>query len=410
MSRRCLIIFDREVVFYCATSTCRESHDDIGRESWARPGTNAELVGNANIIQGTTALNKPSDNFRIYAAAVEEYTMRNLSYQSDGLNAFKGMSALLGRQLQSEMMYGCPRNMLVNCLTWRPVKVSLDPIDTPERRMTVRKEDARGTDQSLRPLLPSWAWPAWKGHLKVQQYPYYYAGTELLVLEHYLGGVPQVKADAQTRHRFMTMMPSKEQPGYIDGLLPVFTKTSRRSQPIDQAGLYGLVDDTVPNVLELYTTAGSFAGEIHTVGSHHLVVSSLASDGSLDLGPSGKFALLQIWAGVPSSPKITPQVNVMLVETFEMSKETLNDMNQVFGSMNTLPQHGRPSTAQRARWKVGDEKLPLGAPEKLIMGVKDGESVEEIPCVILASKVGMGTVNFKEWMEAGTQETIVLLG
>jgi Heterokaryon incompatibility protein (HET) len=119
LSKRCLIFTEAEASYYCGMSTYREpmiEDADSEREYWSRDG-NMHLLGNATVIKATEG----TDGLcRMYEAAVLEYTCRSLSCQTDGLNAFQGLSHLVGKLLGTEMVFGVPTCMLIASFVWRP--------------------------------------------------------------------------------------------------------------------------------------------------------------------------------------------------------------------------------------------------------------------------------------------------
>jgi hypothetical protein len=114
-------------------STYRESmieDADSETEHWSRDG-NMHLLGNATVIKATEG----ADGLcRMYEAAVREYTCRSLSCQMNGLNAFQGLSHLVGKLLGTEMVFGVPTCMLIPSFVWRPYSFTVDPNQWPRRR------------------------------------------------------------------------------------------------------------------------------------------------------------------------------------------------------------------------------------------------------------------------------------
>jgi hypothetical protein len=85
--------------------------------------------------------------WNIYRKAVKGYTQRNMSVQSDAVNAFAGITHLIAQGTNTKFWYGMPEFAFDQALLWVP------------RETLSRRVDAEGV-----PLLPSWTWAAWKGH------------------------------------------------------------------------------------------------------------------------------------------------------------------------------------------------------------------------------------------------------
>ena len=55
---------------------------------------------------------------RNYQNHIEEYTMRDMTKNSDILNAFKGLEAVMKRAMNTEFWYGLPESQLDLALLW----------------------------------------------------------------------------------------------------------------------------------------------------------------------------------------------------------------------------------------------------------------------------------------------------
>jgi hypothetical protein len=78
---------------------------------------------------------------------VSQYTTRNLSFETDILNAFSGISNILATQLGSKFLFGIPEKYLSTQLFWSNVGAT----------------ELRASDPSFPGLIPTWSWAAWKG-------------------------------------------------------------------------------------------------------------------------------------------------------------------------------------------------------------------------------------------------------
>ena len=84
-----------------------------------------------------------------YRRAVVEYTKRNLSYESDALNAFQGVASLIQPAFKGDFLFGLPETELDIALLWQP--------DSHVRR--------RVNPETKAPLFPSWSWLGWIGQV-----------------------------------------------------------------------------------------------------------------------------------------------------------------------------------------------------------------------------------------------------
>ena len=84
-----------------------------------------------------------------YRRAVVEYTKRNLSYESDALNAFQGVASLIQPAFKGDFLFGLPETELDIALLWQP--------DSHVRR--------RVDPETKAPLFPSWSWLGWIGQV-----------------------------------------------------------------------------------------------------------------------------------------------------------------------------------------------------------------------------------------------------
>lgn len=102
---------------------------------------------------------------REYLQIVGEYKTRALTFKSDILNAFSGISARLEETLATEIIFGHPKSFIGETLLWGHTKVM------------------REQDKSLG--LPSWSWAAWDGPIKYNALPF--STSENLVVFYYCG-------------------------------------------------------------------------------------------------------------------------------------------------------------------------------------------------------------------------------
>jgi hypothetical protein len=153
LSRKCLFFFDDQVIWRCATG---DFFEDIELEDssqirpvWSRSNHSKEssmLAGPR--LHAVKIFNIENDeafeeNFK---ALAEAYAAKHLSYDSDVVNAFRGIFTGLGH----ECHHGTPANRFEEYLCWE------DRGTENGRHFLQRRE---GTS------LPTWSWMLWKGYL-----------------------------------------------------------------------------------------------------------------------------------------------------------------------------------------------------------------------------------------------------
>lgn len=91
LSRRCLFFTDEQVFFACRTTTQCESvvHSPVKSSDGSTEKLGPNLISNQRWRRSSS----PNSNRPIIHAHLQEYTRRELTYESDGLNAFKGILA-----------------------------------------------------------------------------------------------------------------------------------------------------------------------------------------------------------------------------------------------------------------------------------------------------------------------------
>ncbi|KAH8671796.1 heterokaryon incompatibility protein-domain-containing protein [Tricladium varicosporioides] len=132
LSRRLLFITDYQVYFVC-------SQDVFEEELGQFPIYQSLAINFDNINQ---PISKISSIFE-YLDCVRAYTSRKLSYSSDILNAFTGVSRQLETQLKTSIIYGSPERYFTAGLLWVHISIA-----------------RRGQDTMN---IPSWSWAAWTG-------------------------------------------------------------------------------------------------------------------------------------------------------------------------------------------------------------------------------------------------------
>lgn len=87
-------------------------------------------------LQGSHSGGYPEFQHRL-----DPYLAREMTYPSDALNAFAGISNILSKELSTKMLSGLPVAFFDMALLWRP------------RRPTILRNDG----------FPSWSWAGWRG-------------------------------------------------------------------------------------------------------------------------------------------------------------------------------------------------------------------------------------------------------
>jgi hypothetical protein len=158
LSRRCLFLTECDMYYTC--------HSSLSRETGANSARGEENVFRdkfKNIFSQCSSCSMPdwprtfslyaSETFALYASLVHEYSKRDLSDDTDVINAFSGISAVLGHILDSGSVSGLIECVLDNCLLWVPGD---------------SKTHSRNLD------FPSWSWAGWRGEAFYLQGPLYY--------------------------------------------------------------------------------------------------------------------------------------------------------------------------------------------------------------------------------------------
>lgn len=168
LSRRRLVFTEDQVYFQCNTMNCFESNYcaldklHVKDKSKTFETVRSGIFGQTKFQPfGKLVYDKESLNegFRRYLSNVENYTSRNLSFDEDSLNAFRGIIKQFSQEKHAfNHVWGLaypsngPRSldMFVYSLTWMHRK------ETRARR---------------RNLFPSWTWVGWEGHIEYEPSP-----------------------------------------------------------------------------------------------------------------------------------------------------------------------------------------------------------------------------------------------
>lgn len=175
LSRRRLVFTDQQLYFECNAMNCFESvyfpldKLHVKDQSKYREVIRAGMFGRGtkhNFGKLATENISPADVFRRYWSAIQDYTSRELSYDSDSLNAFRG---IIERYTKLSMHYyaiwGLPYGKPVQdkyreylfaaSLSWRHTQNSSESSEQSNRR---------------RRSFPSWTWAGWAGAVQVDDH------------------------------------------------------------------------------------------------------------------------------------------------------------------------------------------------------------------------------------------------
>ena len=96
--------------------------------------------------------------FAAYRKLVEKYTLRKLSYESDILDAFSGLFAVLNEYFESDIISGLPASVLDLVLLWAPAA------RLPRRGCKLLTVENKDFDLGqVNRNFPSWSWAGWTG-------------------------------------------------------------------------------------------------------------------------------------------------------------------------------------------------------------------------------------------------------
>lgn len=128
-------------LIFCSTHVLFECNRTVFKED-------SGLRDHATFAAGAHRIRAERQPIRAsYRRAVVEYTKRNLTNESDALNAFQGIASLLQPAFKGDFLFGLPETELDVALLWQP--------DSHVRR--------RVNPETKAPLFPSWSWVGWIG-------------------------------------------------------------------------------------------------------------------------------------------------------------------------------------------------------------------------------------------------------
>jgi hypothetical protein len=167
LSRRCLYLSCHQAYFHCSSDYMCEDYHNINFFD-QKPGDRGQKLpfpeNPLYIMQGYPLKDIRGDVFAwsyciyIYMSLVRTYTSRQLSYDSDAVNAFQGILGILGDACRGTFTYALPEDLIDIALLW-----------VPARGAGIKKR-AKGN-------FPTWAWVGWTGVVSYNQhYPVHIPG------------------------------------------------------------------------------------------------------------------------------------------------------------------------------------------------------------------------------------------
>ncbi|KAL2844584.1 heterokaryon incompatibility protein-domain-containing protein [Aspergillus pseudoustus] len=398
LARRCLIFTETETFFFCTQETVRESLTESGthaeRDYWM-----SDVWGDIDFMTMTSA-NQPSkrdDNFgrtslQNYDAAMREYTRRELTYQEDGLNAFRGMERLFGQYIGCETIAGCPWPLLTNCLEWQLQDILCAEEEWPSRRMSRDlKDEENDNDLHLIPLLPSWAWAGWNGSLRRRRGKRYPPGSEMKVLQpSRFSPIPVPITRATSPYTFaITNCIGEKKERFLRDTLPGLAKISRGHFQVTAT-------DDVPGFAYISTADGQIVGECDVRGTLDMASLSTAQDA----------VVLQLYIR-PDEGTLSFTCNVLLLKLHdlldnrpELAKKLVTEAASA-QVVKTLPQR-LPAEDARAKKRV----MLHACPSELLVPDSVPPTIET---PLLATRLGLGWVRGDAWSESRPDDSLVFL-
>ena len=170
LSPRCLIFTRNQIFWKCSEELLCESIQGIEgyHRSFQRPAPYAHVFCSpvlASPFEGDASDKSRTSLDRVYyILAVEDYSSRGLTFESDALNAFSGIIRGMERSYEGRFVWGLPEAAFDLALLWRPLV----------------------TDSSLkrRKMFRSWSWPSCSGGVTYQRHLPRFVQSTIFSQEH----------------------------------------------------------------------------------------------------------------------------------------------------------------------------------------------------------------------------------
>ncbi|XTI94459.1 heterokaryon incompatibility protein-domain-containing protein [Cenococcum geophilum] len=145
------LIFTTDQVYW----QCRKAYwlEEMVLETVERPLFIGPYLSQHELeIEIPTSMASRSDYRQAYEALVSQYTSRQMTYASDMLNAFTGISSALAHLNDDIMLWGLPESQFSRLLTWG--------LDGHTRHGSTHRTLCQDGSEHNIPF-PSWSWSAW---------------------------------------------------------------------------------------------------------------------------------------------------------------------------------------------------------------------------------------------------------
>lgn len=140
-SRR-LVVFDGFVSWVCCEA---EWSEDTDRELDFQGSSSFHLTDRVGLYNRLP----PWPDMRLWGSLVSQFNKRNLTFETDVIDAFAGVEAAMRASFPGGFLLGLPQLFFDIALLWQP-----------ERKLTKRGDHDHH--------FPSWSWVGWKGEIETQ--------------------------------------------------------------------------------------------------------------------------------------------------------------------------------------------------------------------------------------------------
>jgi hypothetical protein len=254
----------------------------------------------------------------------------------------------------------------------------------------MRLDEANGKDDGhLLPLFPSWTWVAWKAASRIQLMPYFFWGSEMKILD--TSSFSRIPSSAHLRYRFSTTQSNGQNEGaFLEGIAPILTKM----------GHFQMVEtEDAPGHVDILTMDRQYAGSCDIRGM---------------MDPKGlqqsHAILIQIW--VEHNNGKGSNCNVMLISPHEFpagdQNQRLDLVKALADQCSTVSQCSEATAQWMNKKPKFQAKMEGDCPSSLI--VRRSPKGLQPENILLASRLGVGYVNFDKWIECDPQDVLIFLG
>lgn len=336
LSRRLLYFTPLQVYFQCSQGLfCEDvdceninpdAHVQPGNTLWNPKAKNLDANSTGNDWGTWTLSRAPLEGIIAmlvsYEMALSFYTYRDVSYPSDILNAFEGVSVVLSEAMGTDFWQGIPEKILPQALCWQ--------LRGPHRK---RLSKPTGT-QSAERLFPSWTWAGWESsvnlnvHMAIQTYR-----TDA---EWYIINKDGIATHLDVQPQWMTLSRQRPSASLLKAFLP---KLVSREEVDAKSDAW-----RDARILGCWTSSASF----YLDGSHH----KLNDYHETQWRESTNFAIKDPWgatAGCILLPKDFFQKGgtagqmcefILISRSLKSDSEFLNAMNMTYFDESVYATHG----------------------------------------------------------------------